>query len=265
MRVIEASELDAVRTGEIPAHVGCIMDGNGRWALMREWSRTKGHASAEEAVASTVDGALHLGIPWLSVYAFSTENWTREAEEVAFLMSFDEWLLRKERRDELIRKGVRVRFLGRLDDLKIPDRSKAWLAETEELTSGGDRLQFCVAFNYGGRAEIVDAVRSAVADGLAVEEVTEQALRDRMYAPDMPDLDLVVRTSAEQRTSNFFPWHATYAELVFTDTLWPDFRAWHLYSAVAEFQTRRRRRGAALTGAGTESQAVDPHRYGDRR
>ncbi|HEX8581813.1 MAG TPA: polyprenyl diphosphate synthase, partial [Acidimicrobiales bacterium] len=192
---------------------------------------------------------------------FSTENWTREPDEVGFLMSFDEWLLRKERRDELIEKGVRVRFLGRLDDLKIPDRSKEWLVETEEVTRHGDRLQFCVAFNYGGRAEIVDAVRSAVADGLAPDEVTEDALRVRMYAPDMPDLDLVVRTSAEHRTSNFFPWHATYAELVFTDTLWPDFRAWHLYSAVAEYQTRRRRRGAAVA----ESQAVGAHHYGDRR
>jgi undecaprenyl diphosphate synthase len=265
MRIIEASELDVVRSGEIPAHVGCIMDGNGRWALMRDLSRTNGHAAAEEAVVSVVDGALDLGVRWLSVYAFSTENWTRGPDEVAFLMSFDEWLLRKERRDELIEKGVRVRFVGRLDDPKVPEASREWLAETEELTREGTRLTFCVAFNYGGRAEIVDAVRSVLADGVTADELTEDHLRARMYAADMPDLDLVVRTSAEHRTSNFFPWHSTYAELVFADTLWPDFRAWHLYSAVAEYQTRRRRRGAALAGADAESQPVATHHYGDRR
>ncbi len=261
MRIIEASELEAVRSGAIPTHVAIIMDGNGRWALMREHERTHGHAAAEEAVASTVDGALELGIPWLSVYAFSTENWTRGDDEVSFLMSFDEWLLRKERRDELVDKGVRVRFLGRIDDPKVPERSREWLAETEEVTARGDRLQFCVAFNYGGRAEIVDAVRAVLADRVPAERLTEDDLRRRMYAPDMPDLDLVVRTSAEHRTSNFFPWHGVYAELVFTDTLWPDFRAWHLYSAVAEYQTRRRRRGATLT----ESLAAAAHHYGDRR
>ena len=159
-------------------------------------------------------------------------------------MSFEEWLLRKERRDELNEKGVRIRFLGRLDDPRIPERSREWLTETQELTEHNTRLQFCIAFNYGGRAEIVDAARSAAADGV---EVTEASLRERMYLPDMPDMDLIVRTSGEQRLSNFFPWQGTYAELVFTETLWPDFRRWHFYSAVAEFQRRRRRMGAATT------------------
>ncbi len=259
MRTLEASQREAVRAGEIPNHIGCIMDGNGRWALMR-WSdggdmdasseahtRVKGHRAAEEAVISTIDAALELGVKWLSVYAFSTENWARDQVEVSFLMSFDEWLLRKERRDELNKKGVRIRFVGRLDDPRIPLRSREWLAETEELTAYNERLTLCIALNYGGRSEIIDAVERLVAlrSTDSTVEIDEAIFSSYMYAADMPDIDLLIRTSGEQRLSNFFPWHSTYAELVFIDTLWPDFRGWHLYSAVAEYQTRRRRKGAA--------------------
>jgi undecaprenyl diphosphate synthase len=251
VRIIEGAELDAVCAGEIPRHVGCIMDGNGRWALMRQQSRSDGHAAAEESVVSVVDACLFLGVQWLTVYAFSTENWSREPAEVSFLMSFEEWLLRKERRDEMIEKGVRIRFAGRLDDPRVPERSREWLEETVALTAHNERLEFCIAFNYGGRAELVHAAQQLIRQGVAPDEVTEDSFAAAMYLPDLPEMDLVVRTSAEERMSNFFPWHSTYAELVFTDTLWPDFRAWHLYSAVSEFQTRRRRMGAALAPGGS--------------
>ncbi len=226
------------------------MDGNGRWALMRSESRSDGHAAAEEAVVAIIDACLRLGVKWLTVYAFSTENWSREPAEVTFLMSFEEWLLRRERRDEMIRKGVRIKFLGRVDDPRVPDDSRAWLVETEALTAHNDSLEFSIAFNYGGRAELVDATKALISQGIAAEEVDEAALAGAMYRPDLPDMDLVIRTSAEERLSNFFPWHSAYAELVFTDTLWPDFREWHLYSAVSEYQSRRRRMGAALSSGG---------------
>jgi undecaprenyl diphosphate synthase len=243
VRIIESSQIDLVRSGEIPNHIGVIMDGNGRWAQMRDLSRSEGHAAAEAAVVATVDACLDLGVRWLTAYAFSTENWTRDQEEVAFLMRFDEWLLRKERRIELRDKGVQVRFIGRIDDERIPPDSRAWLTETMEMTAHNDRLVLAIAFNYGGRAELVDAVNSLMAAG--VGPVDEQQLHDALYASDMPEMDLVFRTSSEHRLSNFFPWHASYAELVFPDTLWPDVREWHIYSAVAEYQQRRRRRGAA--------------------
>lgn len=243
MRIIEASEIDLIRRGEIPRHVGVIMDGNGRWAQMRELTRSEGHAAAESAVVATVDACLDLGVQWLSAYAFSTENWSREAAEVAFLMRFDEWLLRKERRDELNEKGVQIRFLGRLDDPRIPPDSRDWLTETAALTAHNDRMVLGIAFNYGGRAELVDAVNGLLAAGAT--EIDEAGLGAAMYAPDMPDIDLLVRTSSEHRLSNYFPWHSVYAEFVFLDTLWPDFREGHLYSAVAEYQQRRRRMGAA--------------------
>ncbi len=245
VRIIESAQVADVRAGEIPDHVGVIMDGNGRWAQMRSLTRSEGHAAAEDAVVATVDSCLDLGVRWLSAYAFSTENWSREAEEVGFLMRFDEWLLRKERRDELNEKGVQIRFLGRLDDPRIPPDSHDWLLETAALTEDNTRLVLAIAFNYGGRAEIVDAARRLAADGVAPGDITEERLAGAFYAPDMPDMDLVIRTSSEQRMSNFFPWQATYAELVFLDTLWPDFREGHLYSAVAEYQARRRRMGAA--------------------
>lgn len=247
MRIIEDPELPRVMAGEIPVHIGCIMDGNGRWALMRSSERTEGHRAAEAAVYSTVIGALDLGVSWLSLYAFSTENWKRDPGEIAFLMEFSEWLLHEERVAELDGLGVRIRFCGRIDDPRIPDRSRAYLRSIEERTTNNRRMNLVIAFNYGGRAEIADAAARAIADGVKPEDMDEHALSSRMYLPEMPDMDLVVRTSAEHRLSNFFPWQATYAEFVFTETLWPDFRAWHLFSAVAEFQSRRRRMGNSTT------------------
>jgi undecaprenyl diphosphate synthase len=245
LRIIESSELPAIKQGEIPRHVGAIMDGNGRWALMRGYSRSDGHAAAEHAVVDTIDGALELGIGWLTVYAFSTENWSRDPAEVTFLMNLKEWLLHEERVEEFHSKGVRIRFVGRVDDRRVPDDTRQWISEVEAKTANNERLQFCIGFNYGGRAEIVDAVRSALAAGLT--DIDEAVLQANMYVADMPDMDLVIRTSMEQRMSNFFPWHATYAELLFTETLWPDFRRWHLFSAVAEYQSRNRRMGVAVS------------------
>jgi len=212
---------------------------------MRSLPRSAGHAAAETSVDSVVDGALALGVSWLTVYAFSTDNWKRDPEEVGFLMSLQEWLLRAEKRDRFNRLGVRLRFLGRLDDPRIPDACRKWLRECEEITKHNTKLQFCIAFNYGGRNELVDAVQSLIRSGIAADQVTQDLIQSNCYASDMPDIDLLVRTSAEYRLSDFFPWHNSYAEFVFCDTLWPDFMSWHLYSAVAEYQTRRRRKGAA--------------------
>jgi len=225
----------------IPTHVGIVMDGNGRWARRRGLPRTEGHAAGEEALVDTAYGALDLGVRWLTVYAFSTENWRRPTDEVRFLMSFNESLLLR-RRDELHERGVRVRFSGRRD-WRVPKRVLRRMDEAEALTSRNRRMTLTMAFNYGGRAEIVDAVRSLVRDQVAADKVDERAIRERLYHPDMPDPDLVVRTSGEYRISNFLLWELAYAELVFTDVLWPDFRREHLFDAIRAYQGRSRRYG----------------------
>ncbi|MDQ3978260.1 MAG: polyprenyl diphosphate synthase [Actinomycetota bacterium] len=225
----------------IPAHVGIVMDGNGRWAQRRGLPRTEGHAAGEEALFDTVEGALELGLRWLTVYAFSTENWKRPADEVRFLMNFNESILVR-RRDELHERGVRMRFVGRRD-WRVPRRLIRRMDEAIELTRRNRVMTFTIAFNYGGRAEIVDAVRALVQAGVAAAKIDERALRARMYDPDMPDPDLVVRTSGEYRISNFLLWELAYSELVFTDVLWPDFRRQDLFDAVREFQRRDRRFG----------------------
>jgi undecaprenyl diphosphate synthase len=225
------------------------MDGNGRWAERRGLPRTDGHAAGEEALVDAVDGALELGTEWLTVYAFSTENWRRPADEVRFLMGFNESLLLR-RRDELHAKGVRVRFIGRRD-WRVPRRVLRRIDEAVELTRGNRRLTLTLAFNYGGRAEIIDAVRAMVEAGTPADKVTEKRLRQHLYAPDMPDPDLVVRTSGEYRISNFLLWELAYSELVFTDVLWPDFRRQDLFEAVRDFQNRDRRYGGVKAAGGT--------------
>ena len=227
--------------GPIPTHVACVMDGNGRWAARRGLARTEGHAAGEAALLDAVEGALDLGIPWITMYAFSTENWRRPADEVRYLMGFNESLLVR-RRDELHEKGVRIRFAGRRD-WRVPKRVLRRMDESMELTAGNRRTTLTMAFNYGGRAEIVDAVRSLVADGVAPDKVNEKAIRSRLYYPDQPDPDLVIRTSGEHRISNFLLWQLAYSELVFNDVLWPDFRRGHLFEAVRDFQRRQRRYG----------------------
>jgi undecaprenyl diphosphate synthase len=217
------------------------MDGNGRWATARGLKRTEGHAAGEQALFDTVEGALDIGLRWLTVYAFSTENWRRPADEVRYLMGFNERLLLS-RRDELQEKDVRVRFIGRRD-WRVPKRVQRHIDDTEEMTRRNKGMTLTFAFNYGGRAEIVDAVQALVRDGVAPEKVSEKAIRARLYAPDMPDPELVVRTSGETRISNFLLWELAYSELVFTDVLWPDFRREHLFEAIREYQRRDRRFG----------------------
>jgi undecaprenyl diphosphate synthase len=240
---------DGIDPRRIPRHIACVMDGNGRWAERRGLPRTDGHAAGEEALVDAVDGALELGTEWLTVYAFSTENWRRPADEVRFLMGFNESLLLR-RRDELHAKGVRVRFIGRRD-WRVPRRVLRRIDEAVELTRGNRRLTLTLAFNYGGRAEIIDAVRAMVEAGTPADKVTEKRLRQHLYAPDMPDPDLVVRTSGEYRISNFLLWELAYSELVFTDVLWPDFRRQDLFEAVRDFQNRDRRYGGVKAAGGT--------------
>lgn len=236
---------DGIDPARIPAHVACVMDGNGRWAERRGLPRTEGHAAGERALFDTVEGALDLGLQWLTVYAFSTENWRRPTDEVRFLMGFNESLLLR-RRDELHERGVRVCFVGRRD-WRVPRRVLRRIDETVEMTRRNRRMTLTLAFNYGGRAEIIDAVRAMVKAGTPADKITEKRLRSFMYAPDMPDPDLMVRTSGEYRISNFLLWELAYSELVFTDVLWPDFRREHLFDAVREYQHRDRRFGGVQT------------------
>ena len=234
---------DAAR---IPRHVAIVMDGNGRWAKQRGLKRTDGHAAGEEALFDTVNGALDVGLDWMTVFAFSTENWRRPVDEVRFLMGFNESLLLR-RRDELNELGVRVRFIGRRAG-RVPGRLRRQIADAEELTRANRRLTLTFAFNYGGRAELVDAARAiaheVAAGRLNPDKISDRTLARHLYAPDMPDPDLLVRTSGEFRISNYLLWELAYAELVFTDVLWPDFRRDHLFEAIREFQRRERRFGA---------------------
>jgi len=236
---------EGIDPSDIPAHVACVMDGNGRWASQRGLPRTEGHAAGEEALLDTVNGALDLGIRWLTMFAFSTENWRRPRDEVRYLMGFNESLLMR-RRDELDEKGVQILFAGRRD-WRVPRRVLRRMDESVALTEGNRRMTLTMAFNYGGRAEIVDAVRALVAEGVAAGKIDERAIRSHLYHPDQPDPDLVIRTSGEYRISNFLLWQLAYSELVFTDVLWPDFRREQLFEAVAQYQRRERRFGRVKT------------------
>jgi len=238
-----AHGIDAAR---MPRHVAIVMDGNGRWAQRRGLKRTDGHAAGEEALFDTVEGALDIGLKWMTVYAFSTENWRRPLDEVRFLMRFNESLLLR-RRDDLNERGVRVRFIGRRGG-RVPGRVRQHIADTEALTAKNRRMTLTFAFNYGGRAELVDAVRDIAAAAqrgtLRPASIDERTIARHLYAPDMPDPDLLVRTSGEYRISNYLLWELAYAELVFTDVLWPDFRREDLFAAIREYQGRTRRFGA---------------------
>ena len=239
------SGLDADR---IPTHVGLILDGNGRWANARGLPRTAGHLAGEAALFDTVEGALEIGIRWLTAFTFSTENWTRDPDEVEFLMWFNEDLLTR-RRDDLHAQGVRMLFAGDMADPRIPDRNREHMAAASELTAGNDRLHLVFAFNYGSRREITDAVRSLaqrVLDGaLAPTDIDESAVDSAMYLPDMPPADLIIRSSGEHRLSNFLLWQAAYAEFYFPGVLWPDFDRHQLLEAVRWYQSRDRRFGGA--------------------
>jgi undecaprenyl diphosphate synthase len=226
---------------KLPKHVGVIMDGNGRWAKARGLPRTAGHEAGEDALVDAVDGALEIGLKYLTVYAFSTENWRRPADEVRFLMNYNRELLTR-RRDEFNEKGVRIRFIGRRNDRKLPRSVVRMAEEAEDLTVKNKKLNLTIALNYGGWAEVVDAVQHLLSNG--TKRVTEKSIRAELYAPELPDPDLIIRTSGEKRISNFLLWQGAYAELLFTDVLWPDFRRTDLFAAIAEYQRRSRRFGA---------------------
>jgi undecaprenyl diphosphate synthase len=217
------------------------MDGNGRWAESQGLSVADGHRAGTRALRRTVEAAIDLRLETLVVYAFSTENWTRPADEVANLMELLSETIDGELPD-LAKQGVRTRFLGRRDRLEPLLESK--MRTLEEQTAGLDTLNLWIAFDYGGRAELVEAARRLVEDGVDPGAVDEEALAARLYAPEIGEIDLLIRTSGELRLSNFLLWEAAYAELVFTDTLWPDFGADDLRAAVDAFTARGRRFGA---------------------
>lgn len=231
----------------LPGHVAVVMDGNGRWANERGLPRTEGHKAGEASLLDVIHGAIEIGVTHLSAYAFSTENWKRSPEEVRFLMGFNRDVIRR-RRDELHSLGVRIVWSGRPGRLW---RSViAELESAQEMTrhNTGLVLQFCV--NYGGRSEILDAVNELSADVAAGRlkpgKITEKSLRSRFYHPEVPDVDLFLRSSGEQRTSNFLLWQSAYAEMVFQDVLWPDVDRRTLWAAIEEYARRDRRFGGAV-------------------
>jgi undecaprenyl diphosphate synthase len=231
----------------VPEHVAIVMDGNGRWANARGLPRVEGHRAGEAALLDVVAGAIEVGVKHLSVYAFSTENWRRSPEEVKFLMGFNREVLRR-RRDQLNEWGVRVRWVGRAPKLWASVISE--LREAEEMTkkNTGLTLQMCV--NYGGRLELVDAIRdiaAGVASGsINPSRITEKTVQSHLYEPSLPDVDLFIRSSGEQRTSNFLLWQSAYSEMVFLDTLWPDFSRVQLWRAIEDYARRDRRFGGAV-------------------
>jgi undecaprenyl diphosphate synthase len=221
--------------------VAIIMDGNGRWAESRGLPVAEGYRAGTRALRRTVEAAIDLGVESLAVYAFSTENWARPPAEVADLMEIFSETIERELPD-LVAQGVRTRFIGRRD--RVAPEILARMERLEAATADGESLALWIAFDYGGRAELVEAARRLVEDGVPVADIDEEAVASRLAAPDVPDIDLLVRTSGEKRISNFLLWQAAYAELVFTPTLWPDFGAEDLRSALAEFARRQRRFGA---------------------
>ena len=221
-------------------NIAIILDGNARWAESRSLPIAEGHRAGTRAVRRTVEAAIDLGVRSLALYAFSTENWTRPTDEVDDLMEiFDETIDRE--LPELAKEGVRTRFIGRRD--RAPDALREKMQRLEAETAANDRLQLWIAFDYGGRAEIVEAVRRLLAAGTDPDSVDEEVLRASLYAPEMPDPDLVIRTSGEFRMSNFLLWQSAYAELVFVDRLWPEFGEEDLRGALEAYARRRRRFG----------------------
>jgi undecaprenyl diphosphate synthase len=234
------SEQAALSPRDRARAVAIIMDGSGRWAEQKGVPIAEGHRAGARAVRRTVEAAIDLGLESLAVYAFSTENWTRPPDEVEALMEIFAETIEREMPD-LAAQGVRVRFIGRRD--RAPTQLRRQMEELEETTRENTRLQLWVAFDYGGRAELVEAARRLVEAGLEPDAVDEDRLAENLYAPAMPDPELVVRTSGERRVSNFLLWQLAYSELVFVDTLWPDFGADELRGALDEYASRRRRFG----------------------
>ncbi|ASJ54318.1 isoprenyl transferase [Brevibacillus formosus] len=239
----EPAELD--RSGKIPEHVAIIMDGNGRWANKRSLPRVAGHRAGMKAVKEVVKAADEIGVRYMTMYAFSTENWKRPRDEVDFLMKLPQEFLSTEL-DELIERGVRIRMLGSKNEL--PSHTLKALLEAEERTKDNSGLQLNFALNYGGRDELAKAfsvmAAQVKAGELQPEQLTEELISSYLYTSEIPDPDLLIRTSGEIRLSNFMLWQLAYTELWFTDVLWPDFTREHFYQAIVEYQGRARRYGA---------------------
>jgi undecaprenyl diphosphate synthase len=232
--------------GKVPQHVAIVMDGNGRWANQRGLTRVEGHKAGEAALLDVVAGAIEAGVKYLTVFAFSTENWKRSPDEVRFLMGFNREVLRR-RRDQLNAWGVRIRWAGR--------RPKLWasvineLQEAERMTAGNDTLTLTMCVNYGSRVEIVDAMNAIAAEVAAGKlkpgAISEKTIQRHLQTASLPDVDLFMRSSGEQRASNFLLWQSAYAEFVFLDTLWPDFGRSDLWRGIELYQSRNRRFGGA--------------------
>ncbi|WP_309126736.1 polyprenyl diphosphate synthase [Kocuria sp.] len=225
----------------MPRHVACVMDGNGRWAQRRSLPRTAGHRAAETAVIDIIEAARSAGVEWLSLYAFSTENWNRPGPEVDYLMRLVGRVVRKHA-PLLLARGVRCRFLGAADP-RVPRELAQDFADLATLTAGNRKMTLTVAFDHGGRRDIVEAARSLIRSRTPAEEVNEQLFADHLPLPDTPDVDLVIRTSGEQRISNFMLWQVAYAEWVFPEVLWPDFRAPDFLTCLHTYRHRERRFG----------------------
>lgn len=247
MTELYLAERKAPSFQSVPKHIAIVMDGNGRWANQRGLTRTEGHRAGEQALLEVLAGAIEAGVTHITAYAFSTENWKRSAEEVRFLMGYNKEVLRR-RRDLLNLWNVRIRWSG--------TRPRLWpsvvneLLEAERLTAKNTGLTLTMAVNYGGRQEIVDAVNKLslkIATGkIRPGSITEKSIARELYVPELPDVDLFLRSSGENRASNFLPWQSTYAEYLFMRELWPDFTRETLWLAIAEYQNRQRRFGAAV-------------------
>ena len=234
-------------------HVAIIMDGNGRWATEKYLDRTAGHAAGEHSLSKAIDWALDNNLRWLTVYAFSTENWTRSSEEVDFLMFFNRDILIR-RREEFDKKGVKFNFIGDLKDKRIPDENKKLMKETEDITKENKKLNLVFAFNYGSHKEIHNAARNIalghyfylkLSAWFFTKKHIEDNFKNYMYLPEMPNPDILIRTAGEKRLSNFLLYQLSYTELMFIDTLWPDFDEDDFYNIVEEYKKRVRKYGKA--------------------
>ena len=236
----EASLARQLDFGRLPTHVAIIMDGNGRWAAQRGLPRVQGHRAGIDAVRDVVEASTRLGIPVLTLYAFSVENWKRPQAEVTMLMALLKRYLRQELRS-LRRNNIRFQVIGRIEELAADVRRELEFGQEQTEANGG--MRFNIALNYSGRAEIVDAARRAMASGLPPSELDEERFAALLYTASQPDPDLLIRTSGEMRVSNFLLWQIAYAEIWVTGTLWPDFRSRHLFEALVAYQKRDRRYG----------------------
>ena len=248
MKLLQPGMARLALQGQRPTHIGFIMDGNGRWASYRGLDRTEGHHAGWRAALKIAEAALNHQIPWITFYALTAENWRRPRRELSALLAIDRWPETVRLTERLLDRDVRLRVMGRPTDDPIARRTLQWLHRMSKRTIHNEALNVTIAFNYSGQHEILDAATTLVANASAPRGIDEEAFVRSMYVPEMPVVDLVIRTGGEKRLSNFMLWHCSYAELLFTDTLFPDFTAGHFESALEEFAFRDRRFGG-LPGA----------------